>query len=391
MIFSRSKPGFAVSATVHAGLLLAALVLFADTRKFEEAQEALSVEVVSNSQLNQIMKGEKTAHEVKTAPRAEKIAEKTETRPHPALAEAKKDTPAPPPPLKRTAEPSQDDEPPTPPKRAAALPTAPPAGQPPEPVKAEPRPTPAPPVKPQAKAAPEPEKDEPQEAEIVKPKPPQREKPKETAKETPTEKPKPVAKPKQDRLKIDEVAKLLEQKKLDHSDKANDAQPDKTQPTSAKAAKPKSGEENSPKSKFNASSIANLLSREAPQQQASTASERTQLASLGAPDANASQLSASMQARIGAYIIDHYRPCWAASLSLGVRSYQPIVEFHLSREGGLIGAPRLVNPTSDPVDKARAEQALHAVRQCSPIHMPADFAPFYDFWRDTKLRMTEEM
>ncbi len=418
MIFSRSRPGLAVSLAVHVGLLLAALVLFKDAEKFEDAQEALPVEVISDSKLAQMMKGEKTAREVKTAPRAEKIAEKTETRPNPALAEAKKDVPAPPPPLKRLPDPGKDDAPPTPPKRAAAVPPPPTPPNRPEPAKAEPpkpepRPAPTPPAKPQAKAAPEPEQEEPEDAEVVKPKPPVREKPKETAKETPQppEKPKvaekPVEKPKPEkpkpekvkleqskpeqskpeRLKVDEVAKLLEQKK-DAEASSEDAKPEK--PTK-RASKPKSGDENAPKSKFSAANIANLLSREAPQQQASTAHERTQVASLGTAEGHAPKLSESMQARIGAYIIDHYRPCWASSLSLGARSYQPIVEFHLTREGALVGAPHLINPPSDSVDRARADQALQAVRKCSPIHMPAEFAPFYDFWRDTKLRMTEEM
>ncbi len=410
MTFSRSRPGLAVSLAVHSGLLLAALVLFKDAEIFEDAQEALPVEVVSDSKLAQMTKGEKTAREVKTAPRAEKIAEKTEKRPHPALAEAKKDVPAPPPPLKRVADPGKDDEPPPPPKRVAAVaPPPPPKPEPvkPEPPKPEPRP-PLPPVKPQPKAAAEPEEDEPEDAEVVKPKP-AREKPKEKPAppperpklaEKPVEKPQPekpkpekikAEKPKPEKvkpelLKVDEVAKLLEQKKEAEAS-SEDAKPEKP----GKGGKPKSGDETAPKSKFNAASIANLLSREAPQQQASTARERTQVASLGTAEGNAPKLSESMQARIGAYIIDHYRPCWAASLSLGVRSYQPVVEFHLTRDGALVGAPRLLNPPSESVDKARAEQALQAVRKCSPIHMPAEFAPFYDFWRDTKLRMTEEM
>ncbi len=56
------NPGLAVSGGVHICLLDLALFSFSGTRpKFEDAQESIPVEVLSDEQFSQIMKGEKTA------------------------------------------------------------------------------------------------------------------------------------------------------------------------------------------------------------------------------------------------------------------------------------------------------------------------------------------
>jgi colicin import membrane protein len=385
--FSRTKPGFPISAAAHAGLLAATLLAFAQAPKFAETPETVPIEVVTDQQLNEIMKGEKTAHAVKPAQRAEKVAEQLETHPHPPLAEAKRDIPTPPPSFKRVAEPSDDapDKPPkeapTPPKRVAAVMPEPPTRPAPAP-----KPTPARPVKAQSKAAPEPDEDKRDDAEVVKPNPPVKPKLEKVEKETPIP-PKPSEKPKETpRLKTDEVAKLLKEKK---AEKAEDGE--ESEKSDKSRSRPKSGDETAPKSKFSAASIANLLSREAPQQRASTGRERTQLASLGAPTATAARMSPSLQGRIDSYTVEHYRKCWATALSMNAMTYVPRVEFRLSRVGALEGEPRLLNPSSNPVEKARGEQALAAVRRCSPMQIPAEFEPYYDYWRVTELDMKEDM
>ncbi|WP_024880216.1 hypothetical protein [Methylosinus sp. LW3] len=428
---SRSEPGLVVSAAVHAGLLLATLIAFSDTKKFDDAQETVPVDIVTDAQINQVMKGEKAAKEIKPVQRADKIAEQHETKPLLPLAEAKKDVAAPPPPLKpRLEEPEDKPEAPPPPKRVAALPPTPepplrPTPPKPEPAKAEPPkpqpakaepPKPEPPKPERAKPAPTPpEREEPEEAEVVKPKPPVRPKPEKEAKETPQppEKPKPkdepkprdeakkeeakkeTAKPKETakeptkQLKVDEVAKLLEKKKA--AEKGAPSDSDEKKKSDKPPAKPKSGDEAAPKSKFDAANIANLLSHEAPQRRAATGADLTKTASLGAPTASAPRMSPTLQAQIDAYTVDHYRRCWQASLSINAQTYVPRVEFRLSREGALEGAPRLLNPSSDPVEHSRGEQALGAVRRCSPMPIPAAFAPYYDYWRVTELDMREDM
>jgi hypothetical protein len=72
MRVSRSEPGVVISSAAHAGLLVAALVLFSDARKFEDAQETIPVEVVTDDALTQVTKGEKTAHDPRPAPRVDR-------------------------------------------------------------------------------------------------------------------------------------------------------------------------------------------------------------------------------------------------------------------------------------------------------------------------------
>jgi colicin import membrane protein len=369
MKISRSEPGFPLSSAIHAGLLLAALVFYSDAKKFDDAVEMFPVEVVSDSELTQIMKGEKTAREIKPTPRVDKVAPNVETKPEPPLAEAKKDIVAPPPTARPLPEPNADDAP-TPPKRVAALPPKP--EPPPKPEEKQPEPRPV--AKPKA-AAPEPEKNElekkePNEAEVVKPKPPTRPKPDDSTKDAAAqEKPK-------ERLKIDEVAKLLESKKQQEKAKP-DTSIGELAEKAIKESKPKSGDESAPKTKFDAASIEKLLSREAPQRRSATGAT-TQTAALGAPTGSAPKMSASMEARIAAYIHDHYYPCWASALSLGAQTYTPIVEFHLSREGELEGRPKLLNASASPTEHARGEQAMQAVRRCSPMRIPPEFMPYYE-------------
>jgi len=390
---SRSEPGVVVSSAAHAGLLLAALVLFSETKKFDDAQEMIPVEVVTDDGLNQLAQGEKTARDMKPAPRVDKVAPKAEPKPLPPLNEAQKDVPTPPPPMKRQADPGQDEKPePIPPKRVAALPPAPEPPVRPEPQKAptpkpieepaEAKPTPTPPAKPKA-AASEKEQEESREAEVVKPKPPVRpkpakkEEPKEEARETPKPEPRPAPEKPKERLKPDEVAKLLESKKTAEKPTKTQINEGEVADKSVKGAKPKSGDESAPKSKFDAANISDLLSKEAPQRRAATG-DQIRTASLGAPEGTAPKLSATMEARIASYIHDHYHPCWASALTLGGATFAPVVEFHLSREGALEGRPRLVNPSSNPVEQARGEQALQAVRRCSPMHIPPEFMPYYE-------------
>ncbi|MGD9539598.1 MAG: cell envelope biogenesis protein TolA, partial [Methylocystis sp.] len=124
MKISRSEPGLPLSSAIHAGLLLAALVLFSDKR-FDDAAEMVAIDLVTDSDLNQIMKGEKTAREIKPTPRVDKVAPEAEAKPEPPLAEAKKDVATPLPPARPLPQPSADEAEPTPPKRVAAQPPKP--------------------------------------------------------------------------------------------------------------------------------------------------------------------------------------------------------------------------------------------------------------------------
>ena len=374
LVWARSKfnprePGGAVSAGAHVALLAATLIAFADTKKFDDAPESIPVEMMSDQQFSQIMKGEKTAKEVQPKQKAEKIAEVTETKPTPPVAEAKRDVPTPPPPLKRVANPGEDEkpelkpEPPMPPQRIAALPT-------PEPP---PRPEPKPePVKPVAKAEPPqaekpPEPDDPKDAEVIKPQPVPRPKIAEAPKEPMP--PKPVERP-----KLDQVAKFLEQKKLEQKP----------------VPKPKSGDETEePKHKLDVATISQLLSKEAPQARASTARELTRTAALGAPNASAAQMSPSMWDSLDSLMREQYKKCWSY-IGLNAQKYVAQIRVRYAQDGSLQAEPALINPPSDPNVRNLADSAMRAVRRCNPMHIPAAYMPYYEQWKARVVRFDPE-
>jgi colicin import membrane protein len=363
------EPGVAVSAGAHVALLAATLIAFADTKKFDDVAEAIPVEMISDQQFSQITKGEKTAKQVQPKQKADKVADVTETKPTPPVAEAKRDVPTPPPPLKRVADPGEDDkpelkpEPPMPPQRVAALPTPEPPPRPepkPEPVKPVAKPEP-----PQAEKPPEPE--DPKDAEVIKPQPVPRPKIAEAPKEPIP--PKPVERP-----KLDQVAKFLEQKKLEQKP----------------VPKPKSGDEtDEPKHKLDVATISQLLSKEAPQARASTARELTRTAALGAPNASAAQMSPSMWDSLDGLMREQYKKCWSY-IGLNPQKYVAQIRVRYAQDGSLQAEPALLNPPSDPNLRNLAESAMRAVRRCNPMHIPSAYLPYYEQWKGRVVRFDPE-
>jgi colicin import membrane protein len=373
--FSRSEPGFLLSAAVHLGLLTVLLVHFSREQKFDDAQEAIPVETISENQFSEIMKGDKTA-KAATKPRADKVADLTETKPTPPTPEAKRDAPAPPPPMKRLPDPGEADQtpptPPTPPQRPA--PPPPPAPAPPTPK------TPPPP--------PDPKEDEPDDAEPVKPKPtpkpPEKTEPKPPPKppEKPVEKPvpqpapKPAAKPAPEptpkaaekpapKPKLDEVAKLLTENK------------DKP------AAKPKSGDDSAqPHRSPDLSEVAKLLNNQAPEAKFATGREVSHTASLGAARGTGAKMSPSMSDSLNGLLQEQYKQCWNYLPLTGGQKYIAKIRVSYRPDGSLAAQPVLLNPPSDPALRGLAESALRAARRCNPLRIPAQFQPYYEQWKD---------
>jgi hypothetical protein len=383
---SKSEPGVVVSAAAHVALLAATLIAFADTKKFDDAAESIPVEMISDQQFSQIMKGDKTAKQVQPKQKAERIAEVTEIKPTPPVAEAKRDVPTPPPPLKRIPDPGEDDkpelkpEPPMPPQRVASLPPTP---EPP--TRPEPKPEP---VKPVTKAEPPkaekpPEPDDPKDAEVIRPQPVPRPKiveaPKDPTPPKPLERPKEPAPP-----KLDQVAKLLEQKKLEEKIAAAQETPKPEKPV----AKPKSGEETNDH-KFDPSTISQLLSKEAPQVRASTGRELTRTAALGAPNASAARMSPSMWDSLDGLMREQYKKCWSY-IGLNAQKYVAQIRVRYAQDGSLQAEPALLNPPSDPNLRNLAESAMRAVRRCNPMHIPAAYMPYYEQWKGRVVRFDPE-
>jgi colicin import membrane protein len=352
------NPGFAVSGGVHIGLLALALFLLSQSPQFDEAQESVPVEILSTQQFTQIMNGEKTAAQVKPSQRAEKIAELAELNPQPSPSDAAKDVSAPPPPLKRQADPGQLDpqEAPKPPEHDIASPPPRPAQETAKPaLKSEQvKPPVAPPPKPPVNETEETATPEPAQAKPVEP----------------PKKPAPKFKP-------DQLAKLLDQEK----------QKEKQKP----AAKPRSGEEAAePHQKFDPGDIAKFLNNEAPQRKQASGHDLSQVASLGSPAASAAKMSPSLWDQLDALLQEQYKRCWNFPGLGGQQKYIPEIHVQYTLDGSLIGQPVLLNPPSDPNLRALAESAMRAVRRCDPLRIPSQYQLYYDQWKGRIVRFDPE-
>jgi hypothetical protein len=367
---SRSEPGYALSAAIHFGLLAAMLVAFSFQQKFDDAQEAVPVETITDNQFSQIMKGVKSAKEATGKPRVDRVAEVADPRPTPPTPEAKRDVPAPPPPMKRLPDPSEaEDKPPTPPAPAPPVPPArplpppPPVKPPPQEARQEPEKDDAEPIKPPTRPKP------PEKTEIKPvPKPPEKTTPKVVEKpaEKPVAKPAPKETPKPP--KLDEVAKLLTE--------------NKDKPAPNPTPKPKSGEESAERRPSpNLAEISRLLSREAPSTVGSAGRELSRTASLGAPNASAARMSPSMSGELNFLMQEQYKQCWSLPLANGPH-YVAKIHITYQPNGALAAEPALTNPPSDPQSRALADSALRAVRRCNPLKIPARFQPYFEQWKD---------
>ena len=304
------------------------------------------------------MKGEKTAAEVKPRQRAEKIAELAERNPQPSPSDAPKDVSAPPPQLKRQADPGQAEpqEAPKPPEHGTASPPPRPAQETAKPapkseqVKASVAPPPKPPVnEAEETAAPEPAHPKPAE---------------------PPKKPAPKFKP-------DQLAKLLAQENQKEKQKS--------------AAKPRSGEETAdPQQQFDLGDIAKFLNKEAPRRKQASGHDLSQVASLGSPTASAAKMSPSLWNQLDGLLQEQYKRCWNFPGLGGQQKYIPEIHVQYTQDGSLIGQPELLNPPSDPNLRALAESAMRAVRRCDPLRIPSQYQAYYDQWKGRIVRFDPE-
>jgi colicin import membrane protein len=352
------NPGFAVSGGVHIGVLALALFSLSRSPQFDEAQESVPVEIFSAQQFNQIMKGEKTAAEVKPRQRAEKIAELAELNPQPSPSDAPKNVSSPPPPLKRQADPGQAER-----QEEPKLPEHGMASQPPRPAQETAKPAP---------------KSEQVEASVAPPPKPLVNEAEETATPEPAH-PKPVEPPKKPaaKFKPDQLAKLLDQEK----------QKEKQKP----AAKPRSGEETAGlQQKFDPGDIAKFLNKEAPQRKQASGHDLSQVASLGSPTASAAKMSPSLWDQLDGLLQEQYKRCWNFAGFGGQQKYVPEIHVEYTQDGSLIGQPVLLNPPSDPNLRALAESAMRAVRRCDPLRIPSQYQLYYDQWKGRIVRFDPE-
>lgn len=386
--FDRNEPGFAVSALLHGGGLAAAIFIAA-AQPFPNAEEAIAVEVVSDSQLAQMTKGEKTAKEVTPdqKQRADRVAEVQELK---EQGEAKRDTPPPPP--TRPADMKLAEE------TTAAPASAPPPSPPARPeLKTEQKPAAA-----QAEPTPDPRKEElaklAEQGEIER-------RAKAAEEEARAAKAKAEAAAKEAAAKAVREAKAkaeadakakaeAEAKKVAEAEaKAKaDAEAKKVAEAKAKAeaaqkakeaAEAKARKDAEIAKKFDADALKKLLaSKEAPQSTGSTGREVQRTASLGTQAGFSQKLSPSLYGQLAGIIKDQIERCYSAPMGASAGQVtMPVLKVELREDGSLQAEPRVARAGSSSADRAVSDAALRAVRRCAPYQIPAKFAPYYADWR----------
>ena len=93
-------------------------------------------------------------------------------------------------------------------------------------------------------------------------------------------------------------------------------------------------------------------------------------------------MSPSLSAALDAWLTDAYLNCWTPPPTMpeGER-YVAEVRVAFNADGTLAGPPKLVNPPTDPAWRAHAESAMRAVLKCNPLHVPPQYAPYFEQWK----------
>ncbi|HKN30566.1 MAG TPA: hypothetical protein VJY34_22875 [Roseiarcus sp.] len=320
----RSYWAWAASSALH-GALLVLLLGFASAPKFEDNPESIPVETVSLSEVNQIMNGEKDAQPAPEPPPRPEPAPTPPSPPEPPPDLRAAEEPAPAPPPRPEPRPPPKVEPPPPPPRP----------EPPPPPKEEP---PPPPPKPAPPSPPKPVENTPEPP--VRPKEPQPEKPK-------PEKPKP-----------DQIAKALEREK-------SEPPPEKPKPSRV----------------YDPNAIAKLIGETKPSTP-TTESNTGKATPQGLPHHDAPRMSLSMASALDAWLTESYLNCWTPPPVMPEGDvYVAQIKVVFNPDGSLSAHPVLLNPPTDAAWRAHAESAMRAVKKCDPLHVPPEYAPYFEEWK----------
>ena len=171
--------------------------------------------------------------------------------------------------------------------------------------------------------------------------------------ETPPERP---SEPVVEKAKPDQIAKLVEH--------------EKSEPQPRPASR-----------NYDPSVIAKLIAPSKPSS-SSTALAQASAVPQGLPHHDAPRMSLSMASTLDAWLTESYLNCWTPPPTAPVGdTYVAQIKVIFNSDGSLSARPVLLNPPTDPAWRAHAESAMRAVRKCDPLHVPPEYAPYFDEWR----------
>jgi colicin import membrane protein len=114
------------------------------------------------------------------------------------------------------------------------------------------------------------------------------------------------------------------------------------------------------------------------------AAEAKAQAELKAPAGTAQRLNPSQRDQLMGLLRDQLHRCWQAPIATQGSDKPPVpsVRVKLNQDGSLAADPAVMNPSSDALFRTVADSATRATRRCAPLKIPAQFAPYYQDWKD---------
>jgi colicin import membrane protein len=404
------EPGLPLSAGLHALALAGSLFAFSQPRPLPDAIEAVAVEVVDESQLREVTKGEASAKAPAPKPRVDRVSEKAEQN-APGQAQRQVNSDLTPKPQEATAREERKET------SAAVAPVPPPVAQrtpPPEP----PKPEPPKPVA--AKPPPAPNRDDEEEDEAdeivrqaAKKKEDERKRAEQAAltrrleqeKRDEQRKQAEEAKAREDARKLEE-AKQQERQKLEaerrreverklveakiEEDRRKAEEQKRAQEAARKAAELQKKREAEQAQARNQQALDNarralLVSREAPSNSGNTGQQLSPTPPAGAATATGQRLNPSDRAALVGIIRDQIEAKMYQSGGVAP-SALPRVRIQLAADGTVQNVT-LTNANADPAFRALAEAGMRAIRQASPFRIPARYNPMFSDWRDVVVQI----
>jgi colicin import membrane protein len=412
------EPGLPLSAGLHALALAGSLLAFSQPTPLPDAIEAIAVEVVDESQIREVTKGEANAKTPSPTPRVDRVSEKTEQN-APGQAQRQVNSDQAPKPQEATAKQERKEEtaaitqPPPLPRIQPPRPPEPPKPEPPKTVAAQPPPKPL--------AASE-DDDEDEADEIVRQAAKKREDEQKRAEQAALarkleqQKAEEQRKQAEEARKRDEIRraedarrqeqlkeeqqqreadrrreverKLQEAKAAEERKKAEDQK--KAQEAARKAAEEQRKREAEQQQARNQQALENarralLASREAPSNSGNTGQQISQTPAAGAATATGQKLNPSDRAALVGIIRDQIESKMYQSGGIAP-STLPRVRIQLAADGA-VQSVSLTNPSADPAFRALADAGMRAIRQASPFRIPARYSPMFSDWRDVVVQI----
>jgi colicin import membrane protein len=136
--------------------------------------------------------------------------------------------------------------------------------------------------------------------------------------------------------------------------------------------------------KFSPGDIRELLQSKQPAQSGSTGSEINRTASLGTSTGTAQRLNPSQRDALIGILQEQLHRCWVVPVALQSAPKPPVpsIRIQLNQDGTLAAEPAVLNRSPEPLFGVAADSATRAARRCAPLRIPAQFAPYYQDWKD---------